>query len=100
MAPVVGEGGSEMLEGGYLFLSFVFRNWNLRKLYAEVPGFTWEQFKTGHGAFFHVEGVLRDHEFFDGRLWDHRIVALYRDEWEQDAVPLLARLYGQTASGE
>src|SRR5262245_37652945 len=29
-------GGSEMLEGGYLFTSFVFRQWNFRKLYAEI----------------------------------------------------------------
>lgn len=84
---------SEMLEGGYLFLSFLFRNWSFRKLYAEVPGFTWDQFAAGQNSFFHVEGTLLNHDYFDGRFWDHRIVAIYREEWESLAVPQLAEFY-------
>jgi RimJ/RimL family protein N-acetyltransferase len=86
-------GGAEMMEGGFLFITFLFRNWSFRKLYAEVPGWNWDQFASGAGAFFTVEGVLTDHEYFDGRFWDQRIVALDRGRWESDAVPLLADLY-------
>lgn len=86
-------GGSEMMEGGFLFISLLFRNWNFRKLYAEVPGWNWSQFASGAGEFFTVEGVLTEHEYFDGRFWDQRIVALHRDTWEQKAMPLLSGLY-------
>jgi hypothetical protein len=92
-APAAGEVGSEMIEGGYLFLSFIFRNWGIRKLYAEVPGFNWELFEQAQGNFFQVEGTLRDHDYFDGKFWDHRIAALYREAWELEAIPLLSQLY-------
>ncbi len=83
---------SEMLEGGFLFISFLFRTWPFRKLYAEISGWNWEQFETGAGGFFTLEGVLKDHEFFDGRFWDYRVVSITREAW--DAVsPSLASLY-------
>jgi RimJ/RimL family protein N-acetyltransferase len=74
-------GGPDMLEGGFLFVNFLFRNWPLRKLYAEVPGWNWPQFQSGSGHFFEVEGTLRDHEYFDGRYWDQYIVGLHRERW-------------------
>lgn len=84
---------SEMMEAGYLFIAFVFQNWDFRKLYAEVPGFTWGQFERAADTFFHVEGVLKDHDYFDGKYWDHRLLAIYRSEWTAVAEGLLQELY-------
>jgi RimJ/RimL family protein N-acetyltransferase len=76
-----------MIEGLVLFLGLCFRNWNLRKLYAEIPGFNWAQFESVTDYFLRVEGLLPDHEYFDGRFWDHRIVAVYREDFEQEVGP-------------
>jgi RimJ/RimL family protein N-acetyltransferase len=81
--------GSEMLEGGLLFISFLFRNWNFRKLYAEVPGWNWGQFTKGAGEFFTQEGVLLEHEFFDGRYWDQHILPFHRRAWETKTALLV-----------
>jgi RimJ/RimL family protein N-acetyltransferase len=85
---------SEMMEGGLLFVHYLFQHWPFRKLYAEVPGWNWDQFAAGSGAFFEVEGVLGAHDYYAGRYWDQRIVALYRDKWEQVVSPQLQALFG------
>jgi len=64
-----------------LFLDYVFRCWDLRKLYMEVPEYNYDQFASGAGRFFEEEGRLRDHFFFDGRYWDQVILGLYREKW-------------------
>lgn len=53
-----GEPVSEMTVGLYLFVSYLFRTFPFRKLYAEVPGFNWAQFSSGDGTYFTVEGLL------------------------------------------
>lgn len=83
---------AEMLEGGLLFIAFLFRNWGFRKLYAEIPGWNWSQFSQAAGQFFTVEGALKEHEFFGGQHWDQYIAALHRERWLQ-VLPGLAELY-------
>lgn len=92
-APPGNKPNSEMMEAGYLLISFVFQNWDFRKLYAEVPGFNWGQFERATNTFFHVEGVLKDHDYFDGKYWDHRLLAIYRTEWVAIGRTLLQDLY-------
>lgn len=72
---------SEATAGLFLFLSYLFRTFDFRKLYAEIPGFNWPAFASGEGAFFTVEGVLSDHDYHDGRFWDLRVVAVTRERW-------------------
>lgn len=83
---------SDMLEGGFLFIAFLFRTWPLRKLYAEVSGWNWEQFARGAGTVFENEGMFREHEFFEGRFWDQHIVSIARERWDS-LVPLFETLY-------
>jgi len=70
------------LEGAGLFVDYVFKVWNLRKIYAEAPGFNFEQFRSGAGRLFREEGLLRNHDYYDGRYWDLHILAIDRSDWQ------------------
>ncbi|MCF2526329.1 GNAT family N-acetyltransferase [Yinghuangia soli] len=61
------------------FARYVFTTWSFRKLYMEVPGFNYPQIRSGAKDWFAVEGQLRDHDYYDGRYWDHYTLAVYRD---------------------
>lgn len=77
--------GPEMMEGLFLFLGYCFRAWPLRKLSAEIPGFNWPQFAGAEELILEVEGVRRQHDFFDGRYWDQRVVSIFRDAFYREA---------------
>lgn len=59
------------------FVRYLFHTHPLRKLYLEVPGYNWEQLRSGEGRLFQVEGIMRDHEHFAGRYWDRYLCAIY-----------------------
>jgi RimJ/RimL family protein N-acetyltransferase len=77
-----------MVLGVSLFVEYVFRCWNFRKLYMELPEFNLSQFRSGLGRYFHLEGRLRDHFYFNGRYWDQLTLAIYRDVLETETVQL------------
>jgi RimJ/RimL family protein N-acetyltransferase len=79
-----------MMTGVILFVEYVFRCWDFRKLYVETAEFNYRQFRSGTGRMLTHEGTLKDHFFYDGRYWDEHILALYREHWESDSGPLLA----------
>lgn len=62
-----------------LFVRYLFHAFPLNKLYLEIPGFNWDQLRSGEGRLFTVEGLLRDHSWYAGRLWDEHVCAIYRD---------------------
>jgi RimJ/RimL family protein N-acetyltransferase len=72
-----------ILEAMALFLNYLFRNWNFRKLYAESPEFAFDDIASGAGSAFRIEGRLKDHEWFDGRYWDLLLLAMYREDFDQ-----------------
>lgn len=76
-------GSGRVLEGAFLLLDHVFSTWNLTKIYLEVPGFNLDQFGSLAELGFVEEARLRDHEWHDGRTWDHYTFALYRTGWEE-----------------
>ena len=76
--------GREAME---LFITHLFRASPLRKIYAEVPGMTFdgvEESATNEGLDkrFVIEGRLVDHWWSDGRFVDKIIVAIYREQWQ------------------
>ena len=81
-----------LLEGALLFVTYLFHTWDLRQIYAEVPGYTMDAFASGVGRYFREEGRLVDHSFHGGRFWDLHILALHRADWEKKAEPLLEAL--------
>ena len=62
---------------GAVFIRYLFHTFPLRKLYLEVPGFNWPQLRSAAGRLFHVEGVLRGHDYYAGRHWDRYLCAIY-----------------------
>lgn len=70
-------------EAGGLFVDYLFRTWNFRKLYGYTPGWNLDQFAEGANRAFREEGRLVTHEYYDGRYWDLHIMALYRADWEK-----------------
>lgn len=62
-----------------VFVRYLFKTFPLRKIYMEVPGFNWDQMASGEGTLFQVEGVLRAHDYYDGRYWDKYYCAIYPD---------------------
>jgi RimJ/RimL family protein N-acetyltransferase len=76
------ERATHLLEGTILFIDYVLRCWNFRKLYLEVNGFNLPQLQSGIGRLLKEEGRLVAHVFFDGRYWDQHLVSLWRADWE------------------
>lgn len=73
----------EILEGTLLFIDYLFATFDLHKLYAEIPGFNWPQFSSLADELFVVEGVLRAHDYHQGKHWDRVFIALYRERWSE-----------------
>lgn len=83
----------EMFGGAFLFLEHLFKTWNLRKVYAEIPGFNWDYFANAENEIFRVEGTLRGHDFYDGKFWDLRIVSIDAGTWKESIEPRWAGVF-------
>ena len=79
MAPSAHRTGIGM-EAGYLFAKFLFQTFRLRKLYLEVPSFNLPLLGSVIVAVGHLEGVLREHVYYDGRFWDRHVIAIYKED--------------------
>jgi hypothetical protein len=79
-----------MMFGLALFLRYVFTCWNFRKLYMEVAEYNYEQFSSGAGRFFEVEGRLREHFYYGGRYWDKLILTLSRETFRDRGAAVLS----------
>jgi RimJ/RimL family protein N-acetyltransferase/acyl carrier protein len=75
------KGNGLMAEATRLFVSYLFGEFDLRKLYAESLEPNYEQFAHGAGRLFEVEGRLREHEYVGGRYVDALLLAAHRDRW-------------------
>ena len=72
------------VHGITVFLRYVFRCWNFRKLYLEARELNLEQFQSEVGRLLKEEGRLRHHYYSDGQYWDSVTLALYRQDWLQE----------------
>jgi RimJ/RimL family protein N-acetyltransferase len=83
------------LEGTLLFINYVFRVWEMRKIYGEVLSHNsgiWSRSK-GRGIA-REEGRLRDHILLDGRYHDLIYLAVYREPWLSATEGLMRRITG------
>jgi RimJ/RimL family protein N-acetyltransferase len=93
-----GGGPTHVVQGAILFLSYVFKVWNLRKLYAEAYEYNLAQFDSLNGRVLHEEGRLSEHAFMGGRYWDLVTLALYREEWAGWERRVLPRVLPRAAA--
>ena len=75
------ESSGLVLEGVALLVSYLFENFDLRKVYAESLERNYAQFSMGEGRLFEIEGRMREHEYIDGRYEDVILLAIHRDAW-------------------
>jgi RimJ/RimL family protein N-acetyltransferase len=68
------------IEAFILLARYLFATWSFRKLYAYMPAFNRHQIESSIGRYMHVEGILRDHEYYGHRYWDTFILAFYRSD--------------------
>jgi hypothetical protein len=79
-----------MMLGFGMFIHYVFTCWPFRKLYLESSAYNYDQFASGVGRYFEVEGRLRSHSFFGGQYWDQLTLAIYREPWMELGKRLIA----------
>jgi RimJ/RimL family protein N-acetyltransferase len=72
-----------VLEGVALLVSYLFENFDLRKVYAESLAVNFDRFAFGDGRFFDVEGRMRAHEYVAGTYQDLVLLAIHRDDWRE-----------------
>ena len=63
-----------------LFIEYVFRCWNFRKIYMDVAEYNFPQMSSGLARIFTLEGRLRDHYYLDGRYWDNLVLSIFQEE--------------------
>lgn len=81
------------LEGTLLFANYLFTKLNLRNIYATAAGPHFEQFRSGEGNFFQVEGRLTDRFMLNGEPEDLYILTFKRERWlERGKLLLESRL--------
>ena len=72
-----------------LLSGYLFRTWDLHKIFAEVPAFTLEVMHTKVDRLsevatgFEVEATLGDYLYYDGKMWDMYIVSLSAARWRE-----------------
>lgn len=80
------------MEALHLFIRHLFGVHNLRKLYAEMPAFNYEDVSSGLDQLFRLEARLNDAHYWAGRYWDLLVLAIDRTEWET-AAPRFDRVF-------
>jgi hypothetical protein len=79
-----------MMLGVGLLLAYSFACWPFRKLYLRSPEYNYQQFSSGAGRLFEVEGRLKAHSYHAGKYWDEIILGLTRESWESQGASLVA----------
>lgn len=69
-------------EAQVLFINYLFDLWAFRKIYVEIPEFTYVGIRHWVGDdLFRIEGRMRAHSYYKNRYWDQYLLAAYRDDW-------------------
>ncbi len=53
----------------------------LRSIDTLGDAFEWVRFSSGDDVYFETEGCLTDHDYYNGRYWDLRMISITRDRW-------------------
>lgn len=87
-------GSTTLVDAVFVFLRYLFANFSLRKVYAEVREFNLTQFASGAGRVFEIEGRLRSHAFYDGIWWDQLILSLTAERFAEVEARFGRRWFG------
>lgn len=76
-------GTSQSTEAFVALLDYLFRYFDLRKVYTEVSEFNLDSMKFIEAGGFVEEGRFREHVWFDGKYWDSILFAVYQEVWAE-----------------
>jgi RimJ/RimL family protein N-acetyltransferase len=74
-----------VIESAGLFLNYLFRTFNLRKVFADIPEYNLPAFGVLPDVF-ETEGTRRDYYWHAGRFWDEVTISTDRDVWQSFAT--------------
>jgi hypothetical protein len=80
------------LEAAVLFANYLFRKYDIEHLYAESSEANFDQFRSGAGRMFEIEGRLRERVVVNGERQDLYILTISRDWALTEGTVLLQRL--------
>lgn len=66
-----------------LMLDYAFNEMGLNKVWTEIYLFDKKKKKLYDGFGFHIDGVLRQNYFYEGRYWDSYILSILASEWKR-----------------
>lgn len=69
------------LEATWLTINYAFSVWAVRKVYVHVTDSNNEILGPEITPVVRLEATLPEHEFFLGKFWEVRVLAIYRDDW-------------------
>lgn len=75
-----GSAAAAVIESVGLFLNYLFANFQLRKVFAEIPEYNLSRFGVPKDVF-QVEGRKSDFYWHDGRYWDEVAISTAAEEW-------------------
>jgi RimJ/RimL family protein N-acetyltransferase len=83
-----------------LFIAYLFKTWPFLKIYMELPEFNMDQFNSGSNRYFHLEGRLKNHYYFNGTYFDELICAFYLEDLKRvkNKIALLKFLKNKESS--
>lgn len=83
-----------IFHGVALLWESLFANFDLHKLYAEVPEYNMDQFRSVTRSLLSVEARLTQHVFWNARRWDQYTLALSRQRWDEWRPVILDVVHG------
>lgn len=86
--------GVESLEAAFLLLQYEFQYLNLRKILADVLSTNRRAIRFNEALGFQLEGVRREHVFYDGLFHDLREYSLFRDDFYKSPTPAIRAIQG------
>jgi len=81
-APGVHNNG-QIVQATAVLVSFLFTEFDFRKIYAETLQGTFSRFASGAGRHFQVEGRLSAHEYVNGHYEDLVVLGTHRAQWRE-----------------
>ena len=76
-------GSGIAIEAFTVYLRYLFKTYNLRKVYVPVPEFMEPRIFSSVGRLLQKEGELEDYVFAAGRWWSQLVFAIYRTEFQK-----------------
>jgi hypothetical protein len=91
-------GRGVLVEGLTVFVGYLFRTKNYRKIYFRLPEYFRHLVESGDNRYFSTEACFQERYFFDEQYWDVDTISVSRESWELHAPRFEAALSRATGA--